>query len=108
MVLCINAGAKVTLFIGSTTLFPNLLSCEVMIFNKWGAVFLGFTVRSFGLRPSLLSFSFFVFFPFFPYFLCFALHASRSALFVLASKKFFFLSPFYYLCTVFINKIIYV
>lgn len=63
MVLCINAGAKVTLFIGSTTLFPNLLSCEVIIFNKWGPIFLGFTVRSFGLRPSLLSFSFFVFFP---------------------------------------------
>lgn len=108
MVLCINAGAKVTLFIGSTTLFSNLLSCEVMIFNKWGAVFLVFTARSFGLHASLPSFRFFVFFPFFPYFLYFALHAFGPTLFVLASKKFFFLSPFYYLCTVFINKIIYV
>ena len=108
MVLCINAGAKVTLFIGSTTLFSNLLSCEVMIFNKWGVAFLVFAARSFGLHASLPSFSFFVFFPFFPYSLCIVLHVSRSVVFVLASKKFFFLSPFYYLCTVFINKIIYV
>lgn len=34
MVLCINAGAKVILFIGSTILFTNLLSRNVMIFNK--------------------------------------------------------------------------
>ena len=108
MVLCINAGAKVTLFIGSTTLFSNLLSCKVVIFNKWGVAFLVFTARSFGLHASLPSFRFFVFFPFPPCLLCFALHASRSVIFVLASKKFFFLSPFYYLCTVFINKIIYV
>ena len=108
MVLCINAGAKVTLFIGTTTLFSNLLSCEVMFFNKWGVAFLVFTARSFGLHASLPSFRFFAFFPFFPYFLCFVLHASWSVVFVLASKKFFFLSPFYYLCTVFINKIIYV
>ncbi len=68
MVLCINAGAKVTLFIGSTTLFANLLSCEVMIFNKWGVAFLVFTARSFGLHASLPSFRFFVFFPFFSLF----------------------------------------
>ena len=68
MVLCINAGAKVTLFIGSTTLFSNLLSCKVMIFNKWGVAFLVFAARSFGLHVSLPSFSFFVFFPFPPLF----------------------------------------
>ena len=68
MVLCINAGAKVTLFIGSTTLFSNLLSCKVMIFNKWGIVFLVFTARSFGLHASLPSVRFFVFFPFPPLF----------------------------------------
>ena len=42
MVLCINAGAKVILFIGSTILFTNLLSCNVMIFNKFAFLFLAF------------------------------------------------------------------
>ena len=38
MVLCINAGAKVILFIGSTILFTNLLSRNVMIFNICGII----------------------------------------------------------------------
>ena len=42
MVLCINAGAKVILFIGSTNLFTNLLSHNVMIFNKFAFLFLAF------------------------------------------------------------------
>ena len=42
MVLCINAGAKVILFIGSTVFFTNLLSRKVMIFNKYGVLFLTF------------------------------------------------------------------
>ena len=42
MVLCINAGAKVILFIGSTILFTNLLSRNVMIFNKFAFLFLAF------------------------------------------------------------------
>lgn len=108
MVLCINAGAKVTLFIGSTTLFSNLLSCKVVIFNKWGVVFLVFTARSFGLHASLPSFRFFVFFPFPPLSPMLRVACFWARRFVLTAKKFFFLSPFYYLCTVFINKIIYV
>lgn len=42
MVLCINAGAKVILFIGSTVFFTNLLSRKVMIFNKYGVLLLAF------------------------------------------------------------------
>ena len=51
MVLCINAGAKVTLFIGSTTLFSNLLSCEVIIFNKWGVLLLAFPASFLSFIP---------------------------------------------------------
>lgn len=46
MVLCINAGAKVILFIGSTILFTNLLSRKVMIFNKFGVLLLAFPTSS--------------------------------------------------------------
>ena len=46
MVLCINAGAKIILFIGSTILFTNLLSCKVMIFNKFGVLLLAFPASS--------------------------------------------------------------
>lgn len=53
MVLCINAGAKVILFIGSTILFTNLLSCNVMIltnsrssFSPFLLLFLSFIPRS--------------------------------------------------------------
>lgn len=46
MVLCINAGAKVILFIGSTILFTNLLSHKVMIFNKYGVLLLAFPASS--------------------------------------------------------------
>lgn len=46
MVLCINAGAKVILFIGSTVFFTNLLSRKVMIFNKYGVLLLAFPASS--------------------------------------------------------------
>lgn len=56
MVLCINAGAKVILFIGSTILFTNLLSRKVMIFNKFGVLFLAFPASFLSFIPRSLRF----------------------------------------------------
>ena len=57
MVLCINAGAKVILFIGSATLFTNLLSRNVMIFNKFGVLFLAFSASFLSFIPRSRRFS---------------------------------------------------
>jgi len=56
MVLCINAGAKVILFIGSTILFTNLLSRKVMIFNKYGVLLLAFPASFLSFIPRSLRF----------------------------------------------------
>lgn len=104
MVLCINAGAKVILFIGSTILFTNLLSRNVMIFNKFAFLFLAFPASFIAFIPRSRCFSTPFSSPLY----------TGSTLFwgcpwqwyfcLLHAKKFFFLSPFYYLCTVFNNK----
>lgn len=57
MVLCINAGAKVILFIGSTILFTNLLSRNVMIFNKFAFLFLAFPASFIAFIPRSRCFS---------------------------------------------------
>lgn len=56
MVLCINAGAKVILFIGSTAFFTNLLSRKVMIFNKYGVLLLAFPTSFLSFIPRSLRF----------------------------------------------------
>ena len=108
MVLCINAGAKVILFIGSTILFTNLLSRNVMIFNKFGVLLLAFPVSFLSFIPR--SPRFFTLFSS-------PLYSGSALLFgwplvvvllLAARKKFFCFSPFYYLCTVFNNKLFYV
>ena len=57
MVLCINAGAKVILFIGSTILFTNLLSRNVMTFNKFAFLFLAFSASFLSFIPRSRRFS---------------------------------------------------
>lgn len=108
MVLCINAGAKVILFIGSTILFTNLLSRKVMIFNKFGVLLLAFPTSFIAFIPRSCRFSA----PFSS-----PLSTGSALLFgwplavallLAARKKFFCFSPFYYLCTVFNNKLFYV
>lgn len=108
MVLCINAGAKVILFIGSTILFTNLLSRKVMIFNKYGVLLLAFPASFIAFIPRSRCFST----PF--HRLCarvlrFSLLTPWTPSFFLQrAKKFFCFSPFYYLCTVFNNNLFYV
>ena len=57
MVLCINAGAKVILFIGSTILFTNLLSCNVMILTNKGVPTLAFSASFLSFIPRSRRFS---------------------------------------------------
>ncbi len=52
-----NAGAKVILFIGSTILFTNLLSRNVMTFNKFAFLFLAFSASFLSFIPRSRRFS---------------------------------------------------
>lgn len=108
MVLCINAGAKVILFIGSTILFTNLLSRNVMIFNKYGVLFLAFPVSFLSFIPRSLRFLTRLSSPLCT---CSAFRVAYSlgiVLLLAARKKFLCFSSFYYLCTVFNNNLFYV
>ncbi len=94
MVLCINAGAKVILFIGSTILFTNLLSHNVMIFNKFAFLFLAFPTSFIAFIPRSRRFSA----PFSsPSYTCSAFLVAYSldtALFLAARKKVFLFLAF--------------